>query len=82
MTRTWAFLLPCFRYSRIGAADNGMAPHAAEFRAIASAKCIVVMIAARIREGKVQRIDHTLIIDLCVLFRFKGNGPSTVRASN
>jgi hypothetical protein len=36
---------------------------------------IVIMIVARTREVKVHRIDHTLIIGCCVLFRFKGNGP-------
>ena len=51
-------------------------PHAAEFCAIASVNSIVVVTVARIREGKVHRIDHTLIVVSCVLFRFKGNGSS------
>jgi hypothetical protein len=39
-------LLPCFHEPTIGTADNGVARHAAEFRAVAS---VNVIIAAGIR---------------------------------
>jgi hypothetical protein len=62
----------CTAFATYGTADNGIAPRAAEFCAIASVDGIVVIIVAGIREGKVHRIDHTLIIDSCVLFSLRG----------